>query len=330
MQRILDPAQIEAFGQRSIPRLRLADPASLFEKRAERLRRLSEQHAIGEYLALMASVCEAQHTALTALRARPATDAGNPAQARERMALAREHGMPLLQATAWPRDGRWRAVLNEICGSIAALGGFPEPVRTVSDRLAACEPTLLAQQADRILARGAGIDIEAAPFIMAALQVYFVHLATSLAADEPGDPATEQRRLAKADIPGVCPLCGALPVASIVRADAGYRYLHCSLCATEWHLVRIKCSHCLSTEGIRYHFIAGGSEAVRAESCASCRMYRKILYQEKDANVEPVADDLASLALDLLMSQAGHHRGSGNPLLWQTPEERRAESVSSA
>ncbi|MDB6010828.1 MAG: formate dehydrogenase accessory protein FdhE [Gammaproteobacteria bacterium] len=36
--------------------------------------------------------------------------------------------------------------------------------------------------------------------------------------------------------------------------------------------------------------------------------------------VEPVADDLASLALDLLMSEAGFHRGSGNPLLWQSSE----------
>jgi FdhE protein len=32
-----------------------------------------------------------------------------------------------------------------------------------------------------------------------------------------------------------------------------------------------------------------------------------------------VADDLASLALDLLMADAGYQRGSGNPLLWQKP-----------
>jgi FdhE protein len=317
MQRILDPAQIEAFAQASIPRLRLADPASLFSKRAERLRGLREKHSIGEYLALMASVCEAQHAALATLTRHTASAPGNLAQARERMALARQHGMPPLQAAAWPRDGRWRAVLSEICGSISALEGFPAPVRAVSDRLTACEPALLEQQADRILSRAAGIDIEAAPLIMAALQVYFVQLATSLGADEPREQAAEPLRGAKPDIPGLCPLCGTLPVASIVRADAGYRYLHCGLCSTEWHLVRIKCSHCLATEGIRYHFVAGGSEAVRAESCANCRMYRKILYQEKDAAVEPLADDLGSLALDLLMAAEGYQRACGNPLLWQ-------------
>jgi FdhE protein len=32
-----------------------------------------------------------------------------------------------------------------------------------------------------------------------------------------------------------------------------------------------------------------------------------------------VADDLASLALDLLLSEAGYHRASANPLLWSQP-----------
>jgi FdhE protein len=128
------------------------------------------------------------------------------------------------------------------------------------------------------------------------------------------------------DVPGVCPVCGTLPVASIVRAEKayqGHRYLHCSLCATEWHLVRVKCSHCESTEGVHYRsidtgLIEGGPSAVRAEACDSCKTYRKICYQEHDMAVEPVADDLGSLALDLLMSEAGFHRGSGNPLLWQS------------
>jgi FdhE protein len=317
MQRILDPAQIEAFAEASIPRLRLPEPASLFKKRAERLRRLSENHAIGAYLTLMASVCEAQHAALAALSARPAAAAADPGQAEARLALAREHGMPLLQATSWPRDGRWREVLGELCAAISSLGGWPATVTAICTRIRTTAAPLLEAQADRLLARSTGVDIEAAPFIIAALQVYWVHLTTSLTADEAREQGAGRIRGTTADIPGVCPLCGTLPVASIVRADAGYRYLHCGLCASEWHLVRIKCSHCLATEGIRYHFVDGGSEAVRAESCPSCRMYRKILYQEKDAAVEPVADDLGSLALDLLMAAEGYQRAASNPLLWQ-------------
>jgi FdhE protein len=72
-----------------------------------------------------------------------------------------------------------------------------------------------------------------------------------------------------------------------------------------------------ATEGITYHAIEGASEAVRAQTCGKCHTYRKILYQEKNSDVEPVADDISSLALDLLMSEGGFHRGSGNPLLWQ-------------
>jgi FdhE protein len=55
---------------------------------------------------------------------------------------------------------------------------------------------------------------------------------------------------------------------------------------------------------------------VRAETCEQCHGYRKILYQEKDPNAEPVADDVASIALDMLLAEQGYRRASGNPLLW--------------
>ena len=67
-------------------------------------------------------------------------------------------------------------------------------------------------------------------------------------------------------------------------------------------------------------FHRGDLECHPCRACDSCRCYRKIFYQERDMGVEPVADDLARLALDLLMSEAGYHRASGNPLLWQRPD----------
>jgi len=33
-----------------------------------------------------------------------------------------------------------------------------------------------------------------------------------------------------------------------------------------------------------------------------------------------VCDNPAAVTLDLLVTDAGYHRGSGNPLLWQNPE----------
>jgi FdhE protein len=321
VQRILDPAQIEAFAQRSIPRVRLPDPANLFLRRAARLRALSENHAVGDYLRLMAVLSDAQQAALGALSAQP-QPAGEAAPSIDpQIILARRHGMPLLQAAGWPRDSRWRALLAELCDAVIARADIPDGVRSVCTRVRDWQSAHLEEQADLLLAgRICGVHAEAAPFIMAALQVYWVFMVTSLPMDLVGDLGADRDQAAHANVSGVCPACGTFPVASVVRADKqyqGYRYLHCALCATEWHLVRIKCSHCLTTEGIRYHFVEGSSDAVRAESCAQCRTYCKILYQEKDAAVEPVADDLGSLTLDLLMTKDGYRRACGNPLLWQ-------------
>jgi FdhE protein len=106
-------------------------------------------------------------------------------------------------------------------------------------------------------------------------------------------------------------------VASVLRIGGtagGHRYLHCGLCATEWHAVRVKCSHCESTRGVRYRGIEG-QPAVLAETCDACHTYRKQADQEKDPLAEPLADDLATLALDLLLAETPYARASGNPLL---------------
>jgi FdhE protein len=328
MQRVLDPAQIEAFAQRAIPRVLLPEPSHVFSTRAARLRKLSEGHAVGDYLRLMALLADAQQTALNSCMSQGYADStAAPEQAvqnAQRLRLAREHGMPPLQASGGGRDERWRTVLYELCNAVAAAQGYPEGVARTCRQIQSAPVAELEVQADLLLEAGsaqleptqgeASIDASRAPFIMAALQVYWTALLASL------NHAEVSEHIGGMDVPGVCPACGTLPVASIVRAEKanpGYRYLHCGLCATEWHLVRIKCSHCESTEGIRYHSIEGGSSAIRAESCEHCQSYRKIFYQEVDMSVEPVADDLGSLALDLLMTEAGFHRASGNPLLWQ-------------
>jgi FdhE protein len=313
MQRILDPAQIEAFAERSIPRVRLSEPG-LFSSRARRLQTLSERHpSLGDYLGLMAEVSEAQQSQFDALSAALKSEEFARNIGRQ-IELAKAHRMPLLQAAGWPRQSRWRALLSELCASVARLPGFPPGVREVCNRLADSPAAPVEAQADAILAaRTEGVDPQAAPFVTAALQVYWSAMAHTLRVGE----------VTQLDAPTVCPVCGTLPVSSIVRSDQrspGYRYLQCGLCATEWHMVRITCSHCLANEGIAYHRLAGGSEAIRAESCVKCHTYRKIFYQEKDDEVDAVADDLASLALDLLMTEEGFHRGSGNPLLWQNME----------
>ena len=218
--------------------------------------------------------------------------------------------MPLVCVASWQREDPWRASLWSICDSLEAQPDFPAPARAVCDRLRALETEQLEAQADALLgAQDLEVDAATAPFIMAALQVYWVALVSRMNLDD----------IQELDVPGVCPTCGTLPVASIVRADSrsqGLRYLHCALCETEWHMVRVKCSHCQTTQGISYQSIENGPKSIRAECCESCHSYRKILYQEHDVEVEPIADDLASLSLDLLLGDVGYQRASPNPLLW--------------
>jgi FdhE protein len=307
MPRILEPGEIESFAEWATPRVRLPERSGPFAARAQRLRQLAAPGAIGEaigdYLRLMAAVAEAQATALATL------DPKLPSASE--LERSRTHRMPPIQAGGWPREPAWRALAAQLSEQVAAAADLPDTARQELSQVRNLPPEWLEAQADALLAGRRGeIEMAAAPFVMAALQTWWVALASRLT--EGVVPALE--------VPGVCPACGTLPVASIVRGakrSHGYRYLHCGLCATEWHLVRVTCSHCQSTEGIAQHSIQGGPEAIRAESCEQCHTYRKILFQEKDVSVEPVADDLASLALDLLMAEAGYHRGSSNPLLWQ-------------
>ncbi|KUZ92075.1 formate dehydrogenase accessory protein FdhE [Burkholderia ubonensis] len=307
-QRILDPNEISALDHSAIPRFRLPERATVFSARAARLRQLADLNPISGYLRLMAVVADAQHAVLQDFAAQmPSQDA---------IARAQQHSMPLVPALGGERDPQWRAVLYELLDRVEGAGLVNPPLAKLLDRLRLMAPAELDAQADAILAlRYAEVDPATAPFLMAALQVVWTDLASRT---QPADvPFLDQ--------PGLCPVCGTHPVASMVRVGGqyeGYRFLQCGLCTTEWHMVRTKCSHCDSTKGIAYHGIEGGSEAVKAESCDECKTYRKIGYQNKDYDFEPLADDLASLTLDLLMNEAGYQRSSPNPLLWpEAPRE---------
>ncbi|MGU7775110.1 formate dehydrogenase accessory protein FdhE [Burkholderia sp. MR1-5-21] len=308
-QRILEPNDIAALDRSAIPRFRLPERATIFSARAARLRQLADLNPIGGYLRLMAVVADAQHALLQECATQmPSTEA---------IARAQQHSMPLVPALSGERDPQWRDVLHDLVDRVERAGLVNPSLAKLLDRMRLMAPAELDAQADAILAlRFAEVDPATAPFLTAALQIVWTDLASrTLPADVPF-----------LDQPGLCPVCGTHPVASVVRIGGpfeGYRFLQCGLCATEWHMVRTKCSHCDSTKGIAYHGIEGGSEAVKAESCDECKTYRKIGYQEKDYDFEPLADDLASLTLDLLMNEAGYQRSSPNPLLW--PDVSREE-----
>jgi FdhE protein len=314
MQRILEPGEIQALDATALPRVRMPQRADVFAARARRLRELADGNAIGAYLRLMAIVVDAQQQVLSSL--------GDPVFDEASTMLAQRHGMPIVPAMAASLGPEWRAVLDQLVGrievTIAEAGkgaAIPASFIALLTRLRRMSAAEVDAQAAALLERELDeVDAGIAPFIYAALQVVWTQRACALARED----------MPYLDAPGLCPVCGSPPVASIVRVGGaydGYRYLECTLCATQTHSVRVKCSHCASTKGIVYQRIEGAPEGTQAESCDECHSYRKIFAQSKLFDAEPFIDDLASLSLDLMMNEAGYHRPDPHPFLWPARDE---------
>jgi FdhE protein len=285
------------------PEILLPVRSSVFADRADRFDALAANHKLADWLRFLGHLTRAQHEAIQSLPELPTL----PASALE---LAREHHMPPLNATAAERPAIWRDVLRQVIAAL--LPHAPETSLPLLETLAAADDIRLEALADGLL-HGEPDPAAAGelPLVAAALQVVFTAQAARLDATQ----------LQKLDTPGVCPCCGSLPVASVVRLGAAVnnlRYLHCSLCNTEWNVPRATCTACGGDKGLAQHQIEGSkgaANAVRAETCDSCKSYLKIAYQDKDPRIDPVADDLATLALDLLVDEAGYGRSGPNLLL---------------
>lgn len=315
--RLSTPDAIALRAGLDFPRWLPAQPTEIFAERALRLRELAAGHALRDYLLLLALTCEAQHALAQDFPAVPLPTSGQAD-------AAAQTGQPLLDALHWPRAAAWRGAWRQIVTRVLEklrTADPGSPARPPLQALAAWDDDTLEQQAGRLIAGiPVGLDMAAAPFVAAGLQVYWTTLVarTTAALHNPFGAAQDVTR---------CPCCGSLPVASVVRtggAPEGYRYLHCSLCNSQWHMVRVKCAHCLSTGGIGYQALQaladtdprpGPRPAVQAETCEACRHYLKILRQQQASHLDPVADDLASLTLDLLVADAGYARHGVNPFL---------------
>jgi len=334
VQRLLEPGEIEALDHNAIPRLLLAQPKTLFAARAARLRQLANNEIKGipvgatlrGYLLLMAALVDAQAAVVEAL---PASTFALPPDADIKLAI--DHHMPPLPVNG-ERPPAWRTVFAALLDHLATLADGQPQLAAVLEELGSLESAQLEGCADAVLAELTdGVHPLHAPFVAAALQVIWTMRAAQL----------DGQRVQPLVTNTLCPVCGAHPVASVIRIGGqsqGYRYLHCSCCSSEWHMVRVKCSCCESTAKVAYQSLEaadaaeGGSAApatskandpskvARAETCDECHTYRKIFNQEHDYNTDPLADDLASLAIDVLVGEAGYARASGNPLLWFSAE----------
>jgi FdhE protein len=284
----------------SPPFVRLPEPQTLFGRRAERLRALAVGHELGGYLDFLAHLADAQHAVQDDLPAVALPDA-------DALSRAREFGMPPLDRNRFAADAAFELTRDGFV-TLATAIDMPEAARAALRRLKASSAEEQAHMVTAVL--GDSIPIEAIAehaFVASVLEVHFARLAAGLDA--------------KALVPvgdGACPSCGGPPVASLVvgwQGAHGARFCACALCATLWNYVRIKCTVCGSTKGIGYKEVDGGPGTIKAETCDECRTYVKVLYQTKDPGLEAVADDVASLGLDLMVREEGFRRGGVNPFL---------------
>lgn len=280
--------------------VRLPDPGAVFGRRAERLRELAHDHPLGPYLGFLAGIAAAQQRAVDLLEPPPPL-------AEQVLEQRLANAMPPLAKEDLAADESLAELLERL-PSQAERSGAPAAAEQARRRfLGLSRPERIAL-AEAVATESYPPDqLGEALYAAAGLQTYLHRRAAAL------DPAS-----IKPVADGVCPVCGGPPVASVIvgwaKADRA-RYCCCALCGTLWNYVRIKCTACSSTAEISYFRIEEQSEDIAAETCGACQSYIKHFHQHRAAAIEPLADDIASFGLDLLLREKGFHRVAANPFM---------------
>lgn len=269
--------------------------ATVFSDRAARLRALAEQHSLADFLLFMATLADQQHIIL---------------------------GTLLTQAT--PPSGQLRAIITQL--GHALQGSLTVDNQQAVQQLLALPDEELNQLADTIH-QG---NLPDAPHLLAALPLVGVGLQLILTAE-----ALRLTSMPSGHYETVyCPVCHGPAVASVLRrGDSGHasRSLSCGFCHSEWHVSRVKCTSCGNTRGLHYDSLVDADapapepnskfphqhrHAQEAECCDACHGALKQVSFMQDNKVDAIADDLASLPLDIKLGEAGYHRLGFNPLFF--------------
>lgn len=272
----------------------IAPKQDIFEKRAQRYQSLIDQEGSQwkSYLELLRQICVMQDWILKALP--PVSDLKVSMDGRT--ILQANHRLPVA----------FQGVLSLLCQELRPK--LPAHLQILVQDLEALSSEEKAQLASTLSVPHSFQDL----LIQAALEVIWTSAAISL--HESDVPSVENRE--------ACPCCGHDFVASMVLLESelfNLRYLHCSRCNGRWNALRAKCVFCGSQEKMALEKIDNAEQDVylgaRAEVCLSCHRYQKMFLQAEQPYSDPVADDLASLALDILLAEQDYQRGGFNPYL---------------
>lgn len=284
---------------KNIPLLHLPKLQEIYQIRAQRLQTLiDEQHPFADYLTFVLRIVQAQHYIAEQTDLLTEITAPIPSSYQEHMPFHYQH---------LPDYSYWQMLLVKLIEQLKH-----DPLDTVQHALKSLKQSsakelddmaelLLSQQFEKV-------DSQKSVFIWAALMLYW----SALAATFNGDSERQQGEQI------TCPLCSAPPVASVIKhdEDAGLRYLHCSLCETQWYYTRAKCTHCAEMSDLNYYYVDSEENHVKAECCEHCKSYLKVMVKAKLPSLDVVTDDLASLVLDAMMEENDSVHSGLNPFLF--------------
>ncbi|ENO8809439.1 TPA: formate dehydrogenase accessory protein FdhE [Photobacterium damselae] len=268
----------------------IGQPTTIFTARAQRLRQLAQDSFMGDYLLLVGQIAQQQANLAEQFESQIQTFAAQ-------------------QTPLWPLtfDNTWMPLLTKMLNTMldTLIPVVSEDMLAVLNEVKTLDNTTLEQYFSQLQQNQFdSVPSEQAILLFAVLNTFVSLYVAALRLEWQPELDKKQHN---------CPLCGAAPVASLVK-DRGVRYLHCSQCEAQWHRLRAECTQCDDGEDIQLKS-ATLEDAVRAETCSHCNSYLKILFIEKDFKVEPIADDLATLVLDQKLAEDGLLRSGFNPYL---------------
>jgi FdhE protein len=321
--KLIQPGEIQGMPDDDTPLLVVMPERHVFLDRAARLAHLSASQPESGWLKFCAQLAQAQVDAMDVLKSSEDGVRSSKASSSLNESVVQEsfkHGMPPLSVSSWQPDTRWSTVLSVLTTAMKKQP-LANGARAALDRLSALSLGEQQKQARAMLdAAEDQVSPDLAPYIGATLQLLWVHDAQAVKAFT---------HLHKGEN-GLCPVCGSHPVSSVLRVGDrdGHRYLVCSLCASEWYAPRARCTNCDTPKEVS-RLGETGESLVQGECCDDCGGYIKIMFQSKDPQMDPVADDLATLSLDLAMASEGYQRTGRNLFFVTGQTESSAREPSS-
>lgn len=297
--KIVPQAQLEQHNFNSvikqIPLVFYPSAKTLYTHRVERLQALAQKSPFSDYLNFCLQIAQQQANLVKQ----------QPVELHQSIPLNNDN--PPLSLKNLPLSDVWQKYLNQL---LQAISDTTPQITLIIESLLKNSAEQLQQKALYLL-NGELNKVEGneSIFIWSALSLYYCQLASQIK----GKAVAENT-----DNSWLCPVCNSMPVASVIQigGNNGLRYLHCSLCESEWYVPRVKCTSCDDLQHIEYFSLDNTLAAIKTECCHTCQSYLKIFDQDKDPHLEVIADDIASLILDIKTEEEGFAKSGINPFIF--------------